>query len=180
MPRVLAKYPPTVLTTSSCLTQHPQPWNSGQEPARANAERKRKWSFFCYLHSLGAGWQIQTKSRQEGKAHRALTDARGRQKVIPLQAEKFSAFQATRKLCWAGTTQPCPVLPHTWENHFTSLLFLGYSWVSCAWSCEQIEFPQVGKALRMSLNIQIFLLFSQQQLLSSFVSAQGFSRNAGE
>lgn len=81
-------------------------------------------------------------------------------------------------LGWYNTAMPCPS-PHLGKS-FHLLLFLGYSWVSCAWSCEQIEFPQVGKALRMSLNIQIFLLFSQQQLLSSFVSAQGFSRNTGE
>lgn len=89
----------------------------------------------------------------------------------------FSGHQEAL-LGWYNTAMPCPS-PHLGKS-FHLLLFLGYSWVSCAWSCEQIEFPQVGKALRMSLNIQIFLLFSQQQLLSSFVSAQGFSRNAGE
>lgn len=59
-------------------------------------------------------------------------------------------------LGWYNTAMPCPS-PHLGKS-FHLLLFLGYSWVSCAWSCEQIEFPQVGKALRMSLNIQIFLL----------------------
>lgn len=100
--------------------------------------------------------KLRGRKGNQPSSQAALTDAEVKGKAQGNSTESIKAgkqlpaFQAALLL-----VQPS----HAPSSSALGSIFLGYSEVSHPWSCEQIEFPQVERALRISLNIQISLLW---------------------